>query len=734
MCSWKEEVHLFLRRSSFARSPEAFFARFKQEPALPPCPSTDVELHQSFFRIVNEPNIDRRKHRLRSFFLGCPHDRSYLGEGDDDDEQWTCAMWKIAGNLSGLPAGEGLKQTKWWHQTGITRCAIELLRRQTDAQYLEHGRNRYAVYYLAAILGSLVHNYQPIRDRLRMVDEGALDVLVPLLNGSCTWAEARIASRAVGHLLECDYDQYGETMQLGDAGAIRLAQTALDVGAVAALAHVASTLDDMVVTQNLIHPARAGSLHRDQFNVDRDTSDRVKYVAKIHDGRRFAISALGRMAKASWSCSDSSKLAAPGVQAALVLLLCQGRTESMNLTAQQQHYTEPDLGTDPNQEGSDGCAQAIQIVEHFCTADTRALRSMSTPPSGIAAANVAGGIPSRAPLFVNGGGMHRFLFPFICDADPAPFILNSLRGLAAVPECAARLWHDGLHLHVLPLLTSTEVEVMDPSTNSVAQGWQPMCGRLPLAVTILKMLAGLPAAECITTRWADEPCLSAAIVRETANPTANSALSAEAERAAEALASSFTGAQQVGDRRHVLMPLAESGMQEEKQEGRSGAGGAAAAAGGGEAGEEGEGGEVTRLSLLRQLQLLLHRRRAGAKLVLEDKERLRELQQVGRDAKAEGNALFKGGQFKAAVQAYAKAVELSPVCTKTKSDRLVFLSNEAEAHLQIVDEIMASSSVSSSDDGHCIDADGRRSKECFNALTVEQARTVQQHAWHAFTR
>jgi DNA polymerase III psi subunit len=62
---------------------------------------------------------------------------------------------------------------------------------------------------------------------------------------------------------------------------------------------------------------------------------------------------------------------------------------------------------------------------------------------------------------------------------------------------------------------------------------------------------------------------------------------------------------------------------------------------------------------------------------------MKEQQQHCRVLKDAGNELSKQGQHQQAVELYAQAVALCPVCKKTEADRAVYLSNEAETHLQI---------------------------------------------------
>ena len=62
----------------------------------------------------------------------------------------------------------------------------------------------------------------------------------------------------------------------------------------------------------------------------------------------------------------------------------------------------------------------------------------------------------RAAMLVD-QGFHRFLLPFTHSLWSGPLAVTALRGLCMVPDCVPRLFHDGAHLFVLPLLGSTVV-------------------------------------------------------------------------------------------------------------------------------------------------------------------------------------------------------------------------------------------------------------------------------------
>ena len=46
---------------------------------------------------------------------------------------------------STMPPMQGLQQSNWWHSTGITRCCVEMLKRQTEGTWLRRGSRRVQV-------------------------------------------------------------------------------------------------------------------------------------------------------------------------------------------------------------------------------------------------------------------------------------------------------------------------------------------------------------------------------------------------------------------------------------------------------------------------------------------------------------------------------------------------------------------------------------------------------------
>jgi hypothetical protein len=213
--TWKAEVQELLRVLEFPNAPQKFFV-FPRKPIPPRPPPTqrisymgDTEDSDNyaamypnyFFKVANLNCMQARTVGLQRLFADVPYN-TIEDEDDDGDVMWASSMWKSSGNLASMPRLAGLANAEWWHGTGITRCCVELLARQTDSAWLQKGQNNFVPYYLAAILGSVVMKWQPQKDKLRMVHEGALEVLVPLVNGSMSWAESRIAARAIGHICQ----------------------------------------------------------------------------------------------------------------------------------------------------------------------------------------------------------------------------------------------------------------------------------------------------------------------------------------------------------------------------------------------------------------------------------------------------------------------------------------------------------------------------------------------------
>ena len=116
-----------------------------------------------------------------------------------------------------------------------------------------------------------------------LLDDGAIDVLVPLVRGSLTWMEAQQATRALCKLAQASPVAATEIVQ---------------AGGVAALARAATTAFDEVAQQNLLRPRRSFLHHADMLsrgNMD-DRDCRALYVREMRELRQWAVEAIAIIA------------------------------------------------------------------------------------------------------------------------------------------------------------------------------------------------------------------------------------------------------------------------------------------------------------------------------------------------------------------------------------------------------------------------------------------------------
>jgi hypothetical protein len=188
-----------------------------------------------------------------AFFADLPH---YLMECGDPERTVVVLreLKKSLNSLSRNPAPEGLDGCQGLLDAGLGAALIALLRQQMNRGWLSTAvaiddlprdrrteTNAASMYYVLFALGCALHLALPHRYHARMLDEGALDVLMPVLAGSLSWVEARLALRCLAHLA------------VDGSTCARI----LAAGAVPAVAHFAMHIEETVIQHNIVQPSRS---------------------------------------------------------------------------------------------------------------------------------------------------------------------------------------------------------------------------------------------------------------------------------------------------------------------------------------------------------------------------------------------------------------------------------------------------------------------------------------------
>ena len=218
--------------------------------------------------------------------------------------------------------------------------------------------------------------------------------------------------------------------------------------------------------------------------------------------------------------------------------------------------------------------------------------------------------------------------------------LGSLRGLCGVEECRTTLWQDGVALSLLPLLASNDTGDDRPSEQGDWQGFTGPAGAvLPLVVTCLKCLCGVPIYKCRVEYWQEEHVLHSRL--EQLECTAEDDFK-------PVVLPSILGTQRC-KQAHMLAPHAVQAQTTQK--------------------------EVLQQVLDTLLDLSVTSRK--------DRTRVTNAQDDSKSIKEQANAAFKKKDFKHAVSLYQKALQVLPRHAATDPDRRVLHSNLSEAFLKL---------------------------------------------------
>ena len=127
--------------------------------------------------------------RLRRFFADLPR-ASWVRDGADVAVMALSSLWRTAKQISP-------RQCEFFLECGAGAALCAMLRLQTRRSWLWNDQNYFVPFYCASVLGSLVRPGLPRSVMRDLLDDGVVDVLVPMARGSLTWLEAQQAARAL---------------------------------------------------------------------------------------------------------------------------------------------------------------------------------------------------------------------------------------------------------------------------------------------------------------------------------------------------------------------------------------------------------------------------------------------------------------------------------------------------------------------------------------------------------
>eukprot|EP00249_Psilotum_nudum_P014564 c24890_g1_i2 orf=339-2273(-) len=138
-----------------------------------------------FSCLMNEPNPVKRQRNLVEFFKDL---------ANDGQASAVVGLWSNAMAHPNEPE---------FVEVGIFDCMSSLIWKGIkNRRWLLHDRNIFVPYYASHIIGSYTMNREEFA--IRAVEEGVIPPLVELLRGRLTWAEQRVAVRALGHIAAYD--------------------------------------------------------------------------------------------------------------------------------------------------------------------------------------------------------------------------------------------------------------------------------------------------------------------------------------------------------------------------------------------------------------------------------------------------------------------------------------------------------------------------------------------------
>ena len=152
---------------------------------------------------------------------------------------------------------------------GVAVAMIELLKNQTRTEWLDEDQHHFCIHYAVSILGSALHGRLPQRYFEDVLEQGLLDVLLPLLAGSASWLEARLGMRVVMHLC---------------AGGEHVVDAMVAAGLMPVIVHFAEHLLPAAVREDVVKPHRGAHWHHDILCQTREGEFRKQIWKEVERG------------------------------------------------------------------------------------------------------------------------------------------------------------------------------------------------------------------------------------------------------------------------------------------------------------------------------------------------------------------------------------------------------------------------------------------------------------------
>eukprot|EP00942_MAST-04A_sp_MAST-4A-sp1_P001631 g1631.t1 len=238
--------------------------------------------------------------KCKMFFHDYPYwIQDNLHNDCEDAVLWVSALWKA------LMDANNSVMINFANSSGLSRCAIRLLKiGLTNKLWLKLGSNDYMPYYLSSILGSLVVSGNGPSVSNRLLAEGILDVMVPILKGAFTIMEVHLAGRCLAHM----------TME---STKVSLALIRYPT-AIESVANMSSTCFDRFLSHLVVDPGRQMPYHESVITRGQASfkSGRPKLFGRITQLKTSCINVLSHCARASClvgTHKDAKLMVQPGI-------------------------------------------------------------------------------------------------------------------------------------------------------------------------------------------------------------------------------------------------------------------------------------------------------------------------------------------------------------------------------------------------------------------------------------
>ena len=336
------------------------------------------------------------------------------------------------------------------------------------------------IYYAASILGSAIHAQLPTRYFFELIERGALDVLVPLLAGTCSWLEQRLAVRCLHHLA-CDE---------------RCREAIVKAGVVPMLAHFGEHALPVALRQNLVKRNRAPMGHVDliagmsgmsaMMMDDGDAGYREALWKQVDMAESYTASAVDSIARSPLSASGALAVTEPGVLRVVVMwLLAQPFKESpLSQSSMLKSMKEQGDGAWTDAELR---LSALDLLRRLCNS-----HPLISPATG-RPVKTRMGVGNVADSFAVGGKNDKGWREDTSEpVFPSEIVMPE--DVETAQEVARRLCAAGIHRYIVILAYEGECEAMLNYCLRIIGGLaiEPSCRQqLALAGALPVLLAGV---------------------------------------------------------------------------------------------------------------------------------------------------------------------------------------------------------------------------------------------------